>query len=71
MEDLLNEYGLEYPSQYYDLIIGSYINGQKKQCLDQLKAMPIQQRRNFVSYISAEDTGAPQTMFTFILDALI
>ena len=51
MKKLLKIYGLSSDMQYYETIAESLINGQKKQAIEQFRAMPKNNRIQFVSAI--------------------
>lgn len=51
MKKLLKQYGLNSDMQYFDMIIESFINGQRSQALSQFKAMPKETRKDMVKAI--------------------
>lgn len=48
MRSLLRDYSLSSRSDYYNMIIESYINGNKEQAKKQFKAMPKANRLHFI-----------------------
>jgi len=48
MKKLLKTYGLNSDMQYFELIVESFINGQRKQANDQFRAMPRGCRKEFI-----------------------
>lgn len=47
----LKNYGFESISQYYQMIIDSYLSGQKSQALKQFKKLNRDQRAGFLEYM--------------------
>lgn len=65
IETLLKEYAFEYPSQYYDMILESVINGNIKQSKEQFLAMP---KLNQILFINnANLTERQRQAFTMLL----
>lgn len=52
MQSLLKTYNLTHESEYYEIIIESFINGQNKQAIEQFKAMPKTNRVAMVAEIA-------------------
>ena len=48
MRSLLKDYDFQNRTQYYNMVIESYINGQREQALRQFKAMPKANRLHFI-----------------------
>ena len=48
MKKLLKEYGFNSDMQYFEMIVESVVNGQRKQAVNQFAAMPKQYRKQFV-----------------------
>lgn len=44
MKKLLKTYGLSSTIQYYEMIADSFTNGQRKQAIEQFRAMPRNER---------------------------
>ena len=51
MKKLLKSYGFNSDMQYFEMIVESVINGQRKQAIEQFKALPKKERQNFTSAI--------------------
>jgi hypothetical protein len=49
MKKLLQAYGLETVSEYFQMILVSIINGNHTQAKDQFKAMPKKERLDFIT----------------------
>jgi hypothetical protein len=55
MKTLLNQYEMESPSQYFDMVRESKLNGQHTQAKEQFKAMPLSFQKQMVEELSQED----------------
>lgn len=55
MKILLKQYEMESPSQYFDMVRESRLNGQHKQAKEQFKAMPKESQKRLVEELSQED----------------
>jgi hypothetical protein len=55
MKTLLNQYEMESPSQYFDMVRDSKLNGQHTQAKKQFKAMPKPFQKQMVEELSQED----------------
>lgn len=53
IETLLKQYEFEYPQQYYDYIIESYINGHKAQAIVLFSLMKEHEQKTFLLNASA------------------
>jgi hypothetical protein len=51
IERLVEEYGLSSPEDYYDYIVQSYVNGQKKQARMLFRAMTMPERQVCLQWI--------------------
>jgi len=54
-ETLAKEYGWEYPSDYYEYIVKSLINGQRRQVRDLFNQMHDDDQQNFLINFLEED----------------
>lgn len=54
MKTLLKQYEMESPSQYFDMVRESRLNGQHKQAKEQFKAMPKAFQKQLVEELSQE-----------------
>lgn len=52
MKRLLKEYGFSCNEQYYNMIAESVINGQRKQAIEQLKAIQKQYKKEAYRFVS-------------------
>lgn len=52
IERLIEEYGLSSPEDYYDYIVQSYVNGQKKQARMLFRALTMPERQACLQWIS-------------------
>ena len=50
MKKLLKQYNLNSDVQYFELIVKSFLNGQKAQAKEQFAAMPRQDKKNFIRH---------------------
>lgn len=48
IDSLLRSYGMQYPQDYYDMIIKSYDNGNFDQCIEQFNRMKGEQQKSFL-----------------------
>ena len=48
IETLLKRYEMEYPSEYYDMIVESYENGNFDQCIEEFNAMKEYDQKTFL-----------------------
>ena len=48
MKKLLKDYELNSDMQYFEMIVGSVINGQRTQAKEQFNAMPRKMRKAFI-----------------------
>jgi len=55
MQKLLKEYEVKEVSNYFDIIIESFINGNREQAKTQFKAMPKVQKKQFLHHLIEED----------------
>ena len=52
MKKLLKEYNLNSDMQYYEIILDSITNGQRNQAINQFKALPKANKKQFVVAIN-------------------
>ena len=71
MTKLLKEYDYNSDMQYFEMIVESVINGNRTQAKEQFKAMPRQDRKNFVKTLytdwSAGLSATDKAMFFNLL----
>lgn len=71
MKKLLKLYDLNSDQQYFEMIVESVINGQRSQAKEQFKAMPKNDRKNFVKSITSYwETGLSQSDKEIFIDLL-
>ena len=68
---LLKDYDCNNINQYFDIILESYHNGQRKQCNEQFKVLPIKERKCFLGYAMAlHEWNHDNVEFQFFLSIL-
>lgn len=69
---LLKLYQCNSDMQYFDIILQSVENGNKKQATDQFKSLPKQNQRDFIVYIATafEKMPVSQSQFTLFIQNL-
>lgn len=66
MQKLLKEYNCNLYADYYDIILISVINGQRKQAKEQFKAMPVNHRKQFVKNLCQNSNTDYSNLCMFI-----
>ncbi len=62
MKKLLKDYGFKSDMSYYEMIVESFINGQRTQAVDQFKALP---KKNRVSMLHMATVGSWESGMSF------
>lgn len=70
IETLLKRYGFEYPQEYYDMIIESYINGNFDQCIEEFSAMKAENQKTFLANVTAMGYIQGERVQFFIINNL-
>ena len=72
MKKLLKTYGLNSDMQYFEMIVESFINGQRIQAVEQFKAMPKANRISFVksATVGGWDSGLSDGDIMRLMDAM-
>ena len=71
MKKLLTDYGFNNDYQYYDMIGESFINGQRKQAIEQFKAMPVVNQKEIINeYILGVSDRMGNNHISLLVDAL-
>lgn len=70
IETLLKEYEKEYPSEYYDIIIESYENGNFDQCIEQFNRMKEYDQKTFLVNADCMESVFSEKTRDFIIKSL-
>lgn len=71
MKKLLKQYGFNSDMQYFEMIIESFINGQRSQAIQQFKAMPKKERQDMIKAVVANwVTGIEGRDINLLIDAI-
>jgi hypothetical protein len=71
MKKLLKQYGFNSDMQYFEMIIESFINGQRSQAIRQFKAMPKKERQDMIKAVIANwITGIEGRDINLLIDAI-
>ncbi len=72
LSTLLRMYDFKQNSEYFDLLINSYYNGQFIQAKEQFKAMTKKDRKNFLEYIKGcYDNFYSKGVFIYYFDLIL
>ena len=67
MEELLKELEFDNEVQYFEYIVESYINGQKKQAKELYLAMPLDRRECFILEWTEQNTRCDLDMLAYLM----
>lgn len=72
MKKLLKTYGFNSDMQYFEMIVESFINGNRSQAIEQFKAMPKTDRAAFIksATLGGWESGLSTGQLSVLFDAI-
>jgi hypothetical protein len=69
MKKLLKQYDFNSDMQYFEMVIESFINGQRTQAITQFKALPVANRKEMVKAITGNwNSGLSQDQINTLVE---